>query len=775
MKFKDGYWEMRKGVHPLNLADNIDSKAAPGALTVWTTNRRLSRPGERVMGIPLITTELSSPMRDVIRVRAYHHKGGAGRGPVFAIPPDRAEHTAIDEGPESRTLRTGPGEDALRAVLGKNSWNLSFYRGNKALTSVSGRDSGHFSLENGETYMAQYLSVTVGETIYGLGERFTAFVRNGQSVDCWNEDGGTATEQSYKTLPFYLSGRGYGVLVNNPGRVSFEIGSEVVSAVQFSVAGEIIDYYIIAGEGPKDVIRRYTALTGRPALPPAWSFGLWLSTSFTTDYDEKTVGRFVDGMAERSIPLRVFHFDCFWMKGCRWIDFEWDREQFPDPAGMLERLHRRGLKVCVWINPYVAQKSPLFDEAAAEGFLLKRPNGDLWQWDRWQPGMGIVDFTNPAAAAWYAGKLKGLLDMGVDCFKTDFGERIPPDAVYHDGSDPLRMHNYYAYLYNKTVFELLERERGKGEALVFARSATAGSQCFPLHWGGDCAATYESMSETLRGGLSLGLGGFGFWSHDIGGFESTATADLFKRWCAFGLLSSHSRLHGNQSYRVPWNFDDEACDVLRFFTELKCRLMPYLWAKAVESHTRGLPLLRAMILEFPRDPGCAYLDRQYMLGDSLLAAPVFSPGGDLSYYLPEGRWTSILSGEVIEGGAWRGEHHGYFSLPLLARPNSVIPLGNNMSRPDYDYADGICFRVCELSDGASVTVPVYNSSGGRECLFTISRRGRTYNGRNEGASKPWKLLLSGVHPSDVDGLAVEGGSGPRDTPEGLLVDVNMAP
>lgn len=767
MKFRDGYWEIRKGVRPLNLWSNIDSNAAEGALSLWTTSHRLFRPGERVLGIPLITTVFSSPLPDVIRVRMYHHKGALRRGPAFQIPADRADHTAIEEGPSSWTLRAGKDQGALKLSAEKDSWGVAFCRGGRALTSINGRNSGHFSVEGEGAYMVQYLNIAVGETIYGLGERFTPFVKNGQAVDIWNEDGGTASEQAYKNIPFYLSSGGYGVLVNSPGRVSFEIGSEVVSAVQFSAAGEEIDYYIIGGDSLKEVIVNYTALTGRPALPPAWSFGLWLSTSFTTDYDEKTVTHFVGGMEERKIPLHVFHFDCFWMKGCQWVDFEWDKEQFPEPAAILRRLHDRGLKICVWINPYVAQKSPLFDEGMAKGYLVKRPNGDVWQWDRWQPGMGLVDFTNPAAAAWFAGKLKGLLDMGVDCFKTDFGERIPVDVVYYNGADPQGMHNYYTQLYNKTVFELLEQERGKGEAVVFARSATVGGQRFPLHWGGDCAATYESMAETLRGGLSLALAGFGFWSHDISGFESTATADLFKRWCAFGLLSSHSRLHGNQTYRVPWNFDDEASDVLRFFTELKCRLMPYLWAKAVESHTRGLPLLRAMILEFPQDPGCAYLDRQYMLGDSLLAAPLFSPDGELSYYVPQGRWTNILSGEIVEGG-WRRERHGYFSLPLLARPNSVIPLGNNKTRPDYDYADGISFQVFALADGQSLSVPLYDISGSRESLFTISRGGHTYTARNEGAAKPWTLLLRGVHSATV---VIEGGTTPQDTPEGLLVNV----
>ena len=224
------------------------------------------------------------------------------------------------------------------------------------------------------------------------------------------------------------------------------------------------------------------------------------------------------GMAERDIPLHVFHFDCYWMEAYEWCNFTWDAQTFPDPKGMLKRYHERGLKICVWINPYIGQKSPLFHEGMKAGFLLKKKNGEVWQTDMWQAGMGLVDFTNPEAVSWYRGKLKALLDMGVDCFKTDFGERIPvKDIAYFDGSDPVKMHNYYPYLYNKTVFDLLEEERGKGEAVLFARSATAGCQQFPAHWGGDCSASYPSMAETLRGGLSLACAGFGFWSHDIGG------------------------------------------------------------------------------------------------------------------------------------------------------------------------------------------------------------------------------------------------------------------
>ncbi len=367
---------------------------------------------------------------------------------------------------------------------------VEFRAGERLLTQSGWRSLGFVDTPEGR-FIHEQLGIGVGESIYGLGERFTPFVKNGQMVDLWNEDGGTSSEIAYKNIPFYLSSRGYGVFINHPEKVSLEIASERIERVQFSVPGEALDYYVIYGPTPKEVLQRYTALTGRPALPPPWSFGLWLSTSFTTSYDEATVSQFIDGMSERGIPLSVFHFDCFWMREFNWCDFEWDRRCFPDPESMLRRLKERGLHICVWINPYIAQRSPLFEEGVRQGFLIKCPDGSAWQTDTWQPGMGVVDFTNPAAREWYASKLRRLMEMGVDCFKTDFGERIPTDVVYHDGSDPLRMHNYFSFLYNRTVFEALKAQRGEGEAVVFARSATTGGQQFPVHWGGDCTATFE--------------------------------------------------------------------------------------------------------------------------------------------------------------------------------------------------------------------------------------------------------------------------------------------
>lgn len=265
-------------------------------------------------------------------------------------------------------------------------------------------------------------------------------------------------------------------------------------------------------------------------------------------------------------------------------------------------------------------------------------------------------------------------------------------------------------LYNKAVFELLEEKIGKNEAALFARSATAGGQQFPVHWGGDCSSTYESMAESLRGGLSLGLSGFGFWSHDISGFESTASPDVYKRWVQFGLLSSHSRLHGSTSYRVPWLFDEESVDVVRDFTKLKISLMPYLYNSAVESTVKGIPMMRAMLLDFPEDPTTYSLDTQYMFGDSILVAPIFNKEGDVRYYLPEGTWTNYLTGAKVQGGRWISENHDFKTLPMMVKPNSLIAVGAVDSKPDYDFANDVSLHLFELADGQTAQAVVVNQA-----------------------------------------------------------------
>lgn len=729
MKFSNGCWLQKEGCSCFAPQEVYFTKIEERKVTLLAPTIHIVTRGD-TLGCINLTMEITSPAPDIFRVRTYHFKGAVVETPAFDLELTEELPLEVEDDEEKIKITSG----SMSLVITKKTWSMTYMRGNEVITKSAGKDLALMKMnfkgytydkgDGEDTYIRQMLSLSVGELVYGMGERFTPFVKNGQSVDIWNEDGGTSTEQSYKNIPFYITNKGYGVLVNHPERVSFEVATEMVTRTEFSVKGSYLDYFLINGPTMKEVLTRYTDLTGKPSLPAPWTFGLWLSTSFTTNYDEETVMSFVDGMLNRGIPLRTFHFDCFWMKEFHWSDFLWDSRVFPDPAGMLKRIKAKGLNICVWINPYIGQESYLFDEGMKNGYMIKRTNGQVWQWDAWQPGMAIVDFTNPAACKWFQDKLEVLLDMGVDCFKTDFGERIPTENVaYSDGSDPVKMHNLYTYLYNKCVFDLLERKRGKGQAVLFARSATVGGQKFPVHWGGDCWSDYESMEESLHGGLSLLMSGFGFWAHDIGGFESTSTADVYKRWVAFGLLSSHSRLHGSSSYRVPWVYDEEAVDVVRFFTRLKASLMPYLYKTAIDTSRSGVPTMRSMVLEYTEDKTCHYVDKQYMLGDNLLVAPIFNDQSIAEYYLPKGTWTDFFTGEEKEGAGWITEKHGYLSIPLMVKENSIVVMGAHDDRPDYDYGDHAEIRIYALKDGHSASSIVYGMDNQEQISITASRSG----------------------------------------------------
>ncbi len=598
MKFTNGYWMIRDGVDALYAREayELAADATTESLNVLAPTS-VVRGRYDTLNLPTFNVDITTPAEGVIRVRAEHWQGATEYPgfPLNADEPGNRDYVTVQANGNGDgevgvngadvTLTTG----GLTAKVVKGTpWNLTFIgEDGKVLTESAGKSLGRFKLgaesnvtaqpvsefgvtmdgsarDESDVFIAIQLHLSVGEDVYGLGERFGAYVKNGQSVDIWNEDGGTASEQGYKDIPFYMTSNGYGVLVNNRGHVSFEIGSENTEA---------------------------------------------------------TINSFIDGMAERGIPLAAFHYDCYWMREFHWCDFEWDKRFFGDIESTLKRLHED------------------------KGYLVRKPNGEVWQIDFWQAGMGLVDFTNPAAREWFKDKVKALLNQGVDSIKTDFGERIPRDVVWHDGSPKLSMHNWYTQLYNQAVFEAIEETYGKGNACLYARSATVGGQQQPVHWGGDCESTFNGMAQSLRAGLSLTSSGFGFWSHDIGGFEGAfPDPAVYKRWVAFGMLGSHSRLHGSTVYRVPWLFDEEdekngvalvpgqtAVDVVREFTKLKLELMPYVYQLGLQPHVNGTPVMRSMFVEFPDDPACRTLDRQYMFGPSMLVAPVFTYSGEVSY------------------------------------------------------------------------------------------------------------------------------------------------
>ena len=573
MKFTDGYWQLRPGVTAHFPVHVHEVEVEPEALTVYGPTRRLNHRGD-TLNLPLLTVRFSSPMPDVIRVQLYHHKGRRLKMPAFELQPQPAPGVLIADDPKAATLTSG----RLTVRIEKAAdWRIEFKDGERVITGSGWRGMGSISI-GGQNYIHEQLNLAVGECVYGLGERFTPFVKNGQSVDLWNEDGGTSSEQAYKNVPFFLTNRGYGVFVNHPERVSLEVASEKVERVQFSVPGEYLEYYLIYGPSPKQVLQRYTALTGRPALPPAWSFGLWLTTSFTTDYDEATVTSFVQGMVDRDLPLHVFHFDCFWMKEFHWVDFEWDRARVSRSTGHAaaaqgarpaylrvdQSIYRPALgavrrRDAQRLSGKAARRRCLAVGSVAGGHGA----GGLHQPRR------VPLVRRQAARADRHGR--GLLQ---DRFRRAHPDRRGLFRRLRPGS---RCTTTTLISTTRPCSRCWRRSWARARRPCSRARRPPAASSFPVHWGGDCNATFESMAESLRGGLSLCLSGFGFWSHDIGGFEQTAPAEVYKRWCAFGLLSSHSRLHGSSSYRVPWLYDEEAVDVLRYFTKLKCRLMPYLF------------------------------------------------------------------------------------------------------------------------------------------------------------------------------------------------------
>ncbi|KAI8631064.1 glycoside hydrolase family 31 protein [Xylariaceae sp. FL1651] len=768
MKFRDGMWLTAEGMRVEYAEDVHEITQTDKGLSLLCPTRKIRGRGDS-LNLSTLTIDIEAVSDGIISVETTHWAGEAIKGPHFDLFPDGRPRIEpqVTKGDKGTILGAG----ALSATIhpDQHTFDIRFHStdGSKALTSLLGRSVGlaynpapSNPLQTGDMrdfkhYIFTQTTLGVGESVHGLGERFGAFNKVGQSVSLWNADGGTSSDQAYKNISFWLSSRGYGIFIDTPGKVELEIGSERCTRVQTSIEGQRLKWYIIYGPTPKEVLQRYSVLTGKPGKVPSWSFGLWLSTSFTTNYDEATVNSFLEGMRERDTQVDVFHYDCFWMKAFTWTDFVFDSERFPDPKAQISRLKASGLvkKVCVWINPYIAQHGAAFKTAAEKGYLLKRKNGDIWQWDLWQAGMGLVDFTNPDAIKWYVECLNGLFDKGVDCIKTDFGERIPTlDVEWYDKSvDPHKMHNYYAFLYNKVVYEALQARYGTSEAVLFARTACAGTQRFPLVWGGDCESTPEAMAESVRGGLGLGLCGYAFWSNDIGGFEGYPAPWIYKRWVAFGLLCSHSRLHGSNSYRVPWTIDDddksdEGCSrTLAGWTALKTRLMPYLYAQAAKAVENGLPLsVRAMCLEFPDDPTAWYLDRQFMVGDSLLAAPIFDESGEVEFYLPKGKWTSFFTNQVREGPGWFKEKHGFRSLPLYVRENTILVLG----KPDvrgavYDYAEDVEVCLYQAKEGASTEL-VDNQGQALGSLKLGS------NGELKG-----KDLLKGSWTTSVDGRKVD--------------------
>lgn len=614
------------------------------------------------------------------------------RNPFAGIPEDarmlvgkpQKTELSVEEREDAIFLRTCAMELRIDrvslAITARNPEGETFFAQRKDDFQAADVHDLGLSCLNGEYACFEALELEQDEVIYGLGERFDSVVRNGKAVDFHNKDAvGTTSPRTYVNIPFCLSTRGYGLFLNSGTMTDWQVGTRDASALQFGVAETRMDYFVISGRTPKEILAGYCALTGFSKLPPLWSFGLWMSRNSYVSWEvAEAVGR---QLRENDIPCDVLHLDTAWFNRDWNCDLKFSPERFPEPEAHMRRLKEEGFHVCLWQYNFIPpnEDNTHYREAAEMGYLSQNEKGEPYQLPPERQGSWgkdvTVDFSNPDARKWYADKIAALMRMGAGAIKTDFGEGIAVEAKYHS-IEGKQFHNLYSLLYNHVVFNACKDVTG--ENIVWARSGTAGSQRYPLHWGGDSQCSFDALAGTLRGALSIGISGIPFFSHDIGGFIGTPDDELYVRWAQLGLFSSHSRCHGcgDHNHREPWHFSREACEIFRFYDKLRYSLMPYIYGEAEKCTRTGLPMMRALILEYPEDRNVRFIDDEYLFGDDLLIAPVLKPLARTDIrqvYLPRGVWFDYFTRERIESnGMWIRRRVDLKTMPIYVKEGTVL-------------------------------------------------------------------------------------------------------
>lgn len=645
---------------------------------------------------------------DVFRLRvAISSKIPAGKTPMLVKEKLSDVKFQLEEKQDFLLIRI----PRLSIKIDKNPWKLSVYDDNGKIIcrETSSKNVAQkfvtyplgFSTKTGSDikYTFETISLAPDEHLYGLGEKFLNLDKRGQRITSWTTDAlGNSTDRTYKNIPFFMSTEGYGIFINSSYEIIYDMGKQSQLSYTFLIKDGLMDYFFIYGPSFKKILNLYTELTGKAPLPPKWSFGLWMSKCIYRNRSE------LEGVCrklrEHEIPCDVMNLDPAWLKEGHRCDFEWNEETFPNPKEMIAKLNEAGFKLSLWIWPYVSKETEMFKEGQRCGFFAKKREKSirgesLKGWNRLFENWGIVDFSNPKAVRWFKRKLQKVLELGVAVIKSDYGEAAPRDAIYYGGMSGEEMHNLYPLLYNKTVFEAVKGFWGKG--IVWGRSGYAGMQRYPICWSGDPAADFHTMACVLRGGLSLGFSGVPFWSHDIGGFYGKPTPELYIRWAQFGLFCSHSRCHGRTS-REPWAFGDEALCIFRRYVKLRYRLLSYIYSCAHISCQTGVPIIRAMVLEYQDDLNCYDKDLQYMFGESFLVAPIFNESGIRNIYLPKGKWIDYWTKEEFGGPMNLTYRAPLDTLPLFVKGDSIIPMGPEISYVGEKPFDPITLDIYCYSD-----------------------------------------------------------------------------
>jgi alpha-D-xyloside xylohydrolase len=663
---------------------------------------------------------------DIVRVRLNPAEVQSGPTELLVQQTWPFPEFQLDEQPDCLTLTTA----RLRLEFPRCPWQMRIYEisqpANKPFFSQRIDDRAYgYSFEIPPTGFDEHpdlgmtaretIAVSPGENFYGLGEKYGPLNKWGQEITSWAIDSGNVVSQrSYKNVPFFMSSAGYGLFVHSTYPIVYRLGNESSISYSLHIADGQLDYFLIYGPSFKQILTGYADLTGRAPVPPKWSFGFWISRCGYRSQAE--VEAVIREMRACDFPGDVLNIDPWWMGDAPWCTYKWSTEAFPEPELMLQKLRAQGVRTCLWIHPYVAAGSRAYEEGMAGGYFVQKP-------DRSGPApvieafsgddLAAIDFTNPAAVKWFQAKLEALLKMGVAVFKSDFGEQSPVEAVYHDGRSGLEMHNLYPLLYNKAVFELTERYFGRG--LTWGRAGYAGSQRYPIQWGGDSYSSLDQIAGQLRGLLSYGLSGVPFCSHDVGGFDYSPQAFdhdsqedypkdgvTYVRWLQFGVFSSHVRAHGKQP-REPWTYGPEVEAIARRYLKLRYRLLPYIYSEAVRSTQTGLPMVRPLVLEYPDDANTYHLDWQYLFGDSFLVAPVVSPDNRVRVYLPAGEWIDYWTKARQAGGQWLDVEAPLEVLPLWVRAGAIIPLGPELAFVEEKPLDPLTLALfCPQSAGQTV-------------------------------------------------------------------------
>ncbi|HUX84871.1 MAG TPA: TIM-barrel domain-containing protein [Chitinophagaceae bacterium] len=626
---------------------------------------------------PEFPFRLSFPGAGTIRIRI-------GTGPLLPKPglslmiPGNPEDIPVSEGwnfavregvrtwsSPLGTLRMDSGRFGLE-LLGRDGEPLTRTLGGEILQAPHPEALPFLFLQRasdrGRSITASF-SLSPGERIYGCGESFTTLDKRGQKLVLFSTDARSVqTSRMYKPVPFFISSRGYGMFLHSTAPVTLDFGKQFGGSTLVHCGEDTLDLFLFIGE-PREVLSRYTALTGRAPLPPIWSFGLWMGKLSYQSQEE--VLSVAGKLREHRVPCDVIHIDAGWFRRGVNCDFQFAPDRFPDPPLMITRLMEQGLRVSLWQLPYFTRGNPVYEELLEEKLYIRDRVGG-------PPGDELMpDLSKPRTRQWYMDKIRPLLKMGVSAIKADFGEAAPVDGLYYSGDTGLLEHHRYPLRYAGLLYQAME-SCGM-PPLIWARSGWAGCQRYPVHWGGDSEATDNGMACTLRGGLSLGLSGFSFWSHDIGGFFSAPGEDLMLRWSFFGLLSSHSRIHGTTA-KEPWLFSPQALATFVSMAELRYRLIPYLYTQSAMACAQGLPLLRPLLLEDPRDPACWLVEDQYLLGEDLLVAPLMEGGKkERDLYLPTGEWIDYQTGKIYLGKQWVRILAGALPGILLVRSGALIP------------------------------------------------------------------------------------------------------